>query len=158
MDDPTLKPEPVAPAQDNGERCRKCGYDLTGLAELPRCPKCGELWAESPTLTRGSKRTILALDLAIVGIVIMMLLIPPGEPGMMPMIPRGGLVLRLLLFPVQWILALIVLVLGARLSRLGESDNAVCITVIIPVILVAMTLFFGGAILRFEGLYAWLMG
>jgi len=151
MNDPTPRPETVAPVQDNGERCRKCGYDLTGLAELPRCPKCGELWAESPTQTRGSKRTILALNLAIVGVVVMMLLIPPGEPGPMLLMPRGGLVLRLLLFPVQWLLALIVLVLSARLSRLGESDNVVCIAIVFPVIVVGMTLFFGGAILRFEG-------
>jgi hypothetical protein len=30
-----------------GERCAKCGYDLTGLRSLGQCPECGALYDKS---------------------------------------------------------------------------------------------------------------
>jgi hypothetical protein len=95
---------------------------------------------------------LIALNAAIVGTVVVMLLVPQGG-SMMIMSPPAGVVLRLLLFPVQWILAFITLVVAIRTTGPPELDRYVLwFGFVFPSVTVGLTLYFGGQILRFTGL------
>jgi hypothetical protein len=155
MDEPASKPDGTEPVVDSGRRCGKCGYNLTGLRKPVRCPECGQQWPISRLAAaniESRKRTLIALDVAIAGTVVLMLLVSPGG-SMMIMVPPAGLMFRLLLFPVQWVLAFITLAVAARTTGPPELDRFVrWIGFAIPLVTVALTLFFGGQILRFKGL------
>ncbi len=47
--------------EDEGRRCQKCGYNLTGLTE-PRCPECGlyqSIWSETLDANPNSSGSVL---------------------------------------------------------------------------------------------------
>jgi len=73
--------------------------------------------------------------------------------------PPPGFVFRLLLFPVQLILALITLCVVANTTATRGADRFLLwLGFIIPFVTLGLTLFFGGPILRFKGLFQWLFG
>jgi len=161
MVEPASKPDGAEPVVDGGRRCGKCGYSLPGLDAPLRCPECGQAWLDSRSVEaniESSLRTFVALDSAIVGIVVLMLVIPQGG-SMMIMVPPAGIVFRLLLFPVQWVLALITFRVATRTSGPSELERyALWLGFIVPSVTVVLTLLLGGQILRFKGLLQYLFG
>lgn len=161
MDERASKPNGAEPVVDAGRRCGKCGYNLTGLNAPIRCPECAYLWPDS-NIVAGNiklrKRQLALLNVSIVGIVLLMLLVPQGG-GMMILVPPAGIVFRLLLFPLQWIFAIITFRVASRATGPPELDRYVLwIGFVLPLIMVGLTLFFGGQIMRFEGLFQLLFG
>lgn len=63
--------QPKNPA-DSGRKCRKCGYNLTGLLEPVRCPECGrehgQLDAEWDRKDKTHKRWLIIINAAAVAV------------------------------------------------------------------------------------------
>ncbi len=124
--------EPSIPA-GTSEKCRKCGYDLTGLAELPRCPKCGDRWP------RSTDSRLLALNVIAV-IVAIWAQIQPNPTGFVFMFGPGPDVIRICcIIPLQWGVAMWAVV--AATTRQGPRPRGplLLIGVAIPVLLAVPT-------------------
>jgi len=159
MDQPASKPDGTEPVVDTRQRCGKCGYNLTGILSPPRCPECGVQWPNQPRADEfGTRFPLLVwLNVATVAAVVLMLLIPKGRdsPLLMIMPLPGGVFVRLILFAVQWFLVRTTIRFAMKLNaRKEEAISLYLWGLVIPVAIAALTLYFGGEILQFEGLVA----
>ena len=121
----------------------------------PRCPECAfeSPSQERPVRFRARVTVLVVLDILIVGAVAAMLAIPierSGKRDMLMMVPPVGAIGRLVLYPVQWILALIAVGIATSVRRSDRNIRLVRVLGFgIPIGTVLLTLKFYDQIMRF---------
>jgi len=159
MTTPDQGPVLEHPVADSGRRCCWCAYDLKGLT-TDRCPQCTQPLLELERAKAGGfgrgRSTLWMLNLASVVIIPLMLLIPLDRSIGIG-IPSLGGCLRLLLFPIQWVVTLFATIVGLGRMGRGESGVYVLFGTIFPVVVAMLTLMNGGEILNYEGFLFWLI-
>jgi len=101
-------PRPAKPA-DLGRKCRKCGYNLTGLPEPVRCPECGRQNQELDAEWREKDQQLVLYVVTVNAFALVF-----GIWGFFSPPPTGGFVfgtgpdvVRICcIIPLQWFLAL----------------------------------------------------